>query len=500
MLVDNVIIGDSRVQKEARSMIDKGWRVTLVGRRMKPTDPKAGEVGGVPVRFAHVAQQASTRPELDRSPRLRSPLAYPSARLGPRRAALAEVRAIDAGTAIETLRNAGRNQGPGWLIARIRGRWARGRRDVVHRRLAATEALRTRRLRREGLIDRVAVRWWLAIKSDSAWQNLDPIIWDWELGYAPVIDALAPDLIHANDHRMLFVGSRAVARARSRGRDVKLVWDAHEWLPGLETSAAIKSWLPAQTALERSHARHADAVVTVSDVLAEMLHEEHGLRQRPAVVVNAPLTSTTQVPATSLREAIDLPANTTLLLYSGAISPERGVDALIRALTLLPDVHLALVVRIPLQPTVKNLLELAEEIGVRDRVHTAPYVPVDEIVPYLSGADVGVHTLHHAPNNEIALPTKYYEYAQARLPVVVSDVKVMAATTREKRNGEVFQPGDHEDLARAVRAVLADRESYVRPYDDAALMHAWSWEAQAETLDAVYRTVLGLSAGSPSPR
>ncbi|NEE12446.1 glycosyltransferase, partial [Streptomyces sp. SID7499] len=98
-----------------------------------------------------------------------------------------------------------------------------------------------------------------------------PNLWDFELAFAKHIDSLKPDLIHAHDFKMLGVGARAAVRARAAGRPVKLVWDAHEYVPGLPPRHS--RWLPAHVAWEKEHAVFADAVVTVSPALAELLKE-----------------------------------------------------------------------------------------------------------------------------------------------------------------------------------------------------------------------------------
>jgi glycosyltransferase involved in cell wall biosynthesis len=490
MLVDNVIVGDSRVQKQARAMHERGWGVTLVGRRLDRGDPKTGTLGEVAMRFVVVKTHAGWRPALDRSASLRSPLAY--ARISKMRSAdgLADAAVASAQFRIDALRAAGRYNGARRVVARASLAGARARRRFVDVRIQKSKALRVRRSRSTGIPDRLAARWWELVRRDDAWQRLDPGAWDWESAYGPVVDRLKPDLIHANDHRMLHVAARAKVRAAARGRQVAVVWDAHEWLPGLEvTPTSSRNWLPAQVRLERSFAPYADSVVTVSETLAEILQGEHGLEQRPDVVVNAPLMADVSTPARTLREVVGLRAEIPLLVYSGSVSAERSVDTVVRALPALPDVHFALVVSSPSHPAVVDLLALARELGVSNRVHTAPYVPVDQIVPYLASADVGVHTLLHGPNNEIALPTKFYEYAQARLPVLVTDVKVMAETTRRTGQGEVFEPGDPDDLARAARLVFGDLPRYRKAFEDVELMATWTWEAQAEILDRVYRRV-----------
>ena len=114
------------------------------------------------------------------------------------------------------------------------------------------------------------------------------------------------------------------------------------------------------------------------------------------------------------------------------------------------------------------------------------YVPVDEIVPFLSSADVGLIPILHYPNHEIALITKFLEYSHARLPIVVSDVKTMAETVRRTGQGEVFEAENLGDFVRAVKSVLAAPERYRRAYDAPGLLEQWTWENSAAVLDAIF--------------
>ncbi|MCL7456630.1 glycosyltransferase family 4 protein [Micromonospora echinofusca] len=338
-------------------------------------------------------------------------------------------------------------------------------------------------------VERAYTRLCLRLYGDRAWRRLQPALWSYEHAYGPVLDELAPDLIHANDFRMLGVGARGLLRARAAGRRAALVWDAHEFLPGIKPWSDNVRWLPAQLAHEREYARHADAVVTVSPELARLLQREHDLPELPAVVLNAPDRRETDQPVRAtrtLRSGFGLGAGDPLLVYSGAAAPQRGLDVLVEALPLLPGVHVALVVNHPDGEYVRSLTARAADLGVGGRLHVRGYVPHDEVVPLLAGADLGVIPIQHWPNHEIALITKFFEYSHARLPIVVSDVRTMAGTVRATGQGEVFRAGDAGDLARAVRAVLADPGRYRAAYDDPALLAGWTWERQAGELDRVY--------------
>lgn len=343
-----------------------------------------------------------------------------------------------------------------------------------------------RRARRP--VEHIQVWFWRAVLGDRCWRRLEPGLLTYERVFGPVIDALAPDLVHAHDFRMLGVGVRATRRAGAAGRTVRLVWDAHEYLPGARPRRDNARWLPAHLAYEREYAPAADAVVTVSDTLAELLQRDHRLPSRPAVLLNAPESAPAEdVP--DLRALCGVGPGTPLLVYSGSIAPQRGLATVVEALSSLPGVHLALVAGDPSDPQVTALT-------AADRVHAVPYVPHRQVARFLSAADAGLIPLHHWPNHEIALITKFFEYAHARLPIVVSDVRTMAETVRATGQGEVFRAGDVPDLVRAVRAVLADPQRYRAAYDGPdSPLPGWTWEAQAERLDALYRTVLGRDAG-----
>ena len=181
--------------------------------------------------------------------------------------------------------------------------------------------------------------------------------------------------------------------------------------------------------------------------------------------------------------------------YSGGMSPRRGVATAIEALVRLPETHLALIARTD-DPDIPALIQLADRLDVSARLHVVPYVPVDQVVSYISSATLGLIPILHLPNHELSLITKYFEYLHACLPIVTSDVREMAAETRRLGVGEVFAAGDDADLAAAVTRVLADparyRAVYAGPADPRP---ASSWAGQAARLDALYRSLLRVEPG-----
>lgn len=435
---------------------------------------------------------------------LRRPLAYGHPKVADYRRRLVQSRRADlAASRLEP--GSGRPVRKGWLLAR--GAAARFQVGWVALRARQTDSLAAARKNRESPLERLAVRWWQALLGDRAWRVLDRNLWDWDSAYKNVIDELEPDIIHANDFRMLGVGARAVRRARAKGRRTKLVWDAHEFLPGIRPWGTGPRWIPAMVAHEREYAGDADAVLTVSEALADRLVEGHGLREKPTVVLNAPITEVepgggeaSGEPVPDMRALCGVGPDVPIAVYSGSASVQRGIGIMIDALPRLPRLHVALVVARAQSEYVRGLVARAAELGVGDRVHVLPYVPFDQVVPFLAAADIGVVPIHHWPNHEIALITKFFEYSHARLPIVVSDVQAMGDMVRSTGQGEVFRAEDLDDYVRAVEAVLGDPGRYRAVYDDRPdLLREWTWEAQAEILDGVYAKLLPSAARTPAP-
>ncbi|MEV0720793.1 glycosyltransferase family 4 protein [Asanoa sp. NPDC050611] len=509
MLVDNGVHGDSRVQKAAASAAEAGWEVILVGIRGASTE-ETWQIGGAEVRLVPVHRRVA-HPMTYRRSLFRRPLAYPPDRQAVRRiqklrawradinARLAEVKLarMAGGSRLANLTSKARLAVPLFTV-RVLTRWARFRSNELQRLVRAQQ-------NPDSAINKLSIRFWQTVLGDRAWRKLDPQLWDYELGFGFVIDELEPDLIHAHDFRMLGVGARAALRARAGGRPVKLVWDAHEFVQGVIGRPANSRWHPAQVAYVREYARFADAVMTVSPTLADLLRETHNLPEQPAVVLNAPPRTLTgehrEVPVPDLRAMCGIDKDTPLLVYVGGINPSRGVDIMVRGLVELPDAHVALV---SVHPNGKikimeELEDLAVELGVADRFHLLPYVPHWQVAAFVATADLGVIPIHHKPNHELALITKFFEYAHARLPMVVSDVKTMAEATRATGQGEVFRAEDLPDYLRAVRAVLADPERYRAAYEKTDVLDEWTWEAQAKVMDDVYTRLLPGRPPAPRP-
>ena len=314
---------------------------------------------------------------------------------------------------------------------------------------------------------------------------------DFRTTYGRELVRMQPDVIHVHDPRLLPVAFAAGRRIESRtGRLCHVVYDARENFAGvLETQETLPRYHAKVLAAETRLAPRTAAVLTVSDAVADAIAARSALPHRPTVLMNAPVHRefpTDQSGLRSVRADAGVPDGAHVLVYPGAASKARGVDTIVQALAFLPSVHAVLVVVPWPHPRAQELQELADGLGVGDRLHLVPPVPADDVPRYLAGADVAVHAmLGGIPNHEMAMPNKLFEILHAGLPMASSNVRTMAAFVREHDMGDVFTAGDPRDLARSVQLLL-DRSSGRRPTPDTELVRRYSWQAQETGLAEAY--------------
>ena len=320
----------------------------------------------------------------------------------------------------------------------------------------------------------------LKIKRATAIPNLNRAV----KALTPFTVEFRPDVIHAHDYTALPIAAQLTNLLKDQGHQAELIYDAHEYVPGV--AHLNRQLVHVYSDVERLEAKRSAAILSVSEGMSELLVPHLELNSRPEIVANDPLVASQEKSKRSLRDDIGVGKEVPIMVYSGAVAPQRGVETAVRALEFMPTVHLVVIAN-PKNQTVMDLK--AKYSNFADRFHVLPYVPNAELVSYLSAANIGLIPLHHKQNHEISLITKFGEYMQAKLPILVSDVKTMAAEVRKLGNGEVFIAEDVEDFVKAVEKLISNPSKYSSVYTEEMLKER-SWERQAENLVRIYNEIV----------
>ena len=267
------------------------------------------------------------------------------------------------------------------------------------------------------------------------------------------------DVVHAND-----LDTLPAAWLLARRVGARLVYDAHELYSEFDQDpprVARRVLL----ALERALARRADAVVTVSDGLADELVSRLRLRTRPLVVLNAPEIDRREPPVVE--------GGPLRVVYQGSLGPGRPLEDLLAAVEEAGDIRLTL-----------RALRLSRPVD-DERVVVEQPLPPSRVVDGLHGHEVGVVFDRPLTRNvELSFPNKVFEYLMAGLAVVVPDLPTLGRFVEGEGVGITFPAGRPELLGRRLQELASDRPrlAKLRARARAVAVERLNAEAQTDAL------------------
>jgi glycosyltransferase involved in cell wall biosynthesis len=285
---------------------------------------------------------------------------------------------------------------------------------------------------------------------------------------------LRPELVHANDWNTMWGGTFIKLVCRSR-----LVYDSHELWADRNGRWENRAWL---LAAEAMFVRIADQVITTSPGHAEAMARRYRT-PRPLVVRN--------IPDWAPRSA-GTPRQPPTIVYVGGLMPGRGLEQMVDALPRLPDVTLRAIG--PGSARYRSQLERrARAAGVESRVQLCAPVLPPAIPEVLQGASIGLCLIQPVCRSyELSLPNKLLEYAAAEVPVLASDLPIIAKLVRDYGLGAVVPPDDSSAIAAAARSLLVGegRDAAIR--GARAFTAANTWEGERALLAEAYQALIAV--------
>nr|WP_298926835.1 glycosyltransferase [uncultured Erythrobacter sp.] len=167
----------------------------------------------------------------------------------------------------------------------------------------------------------------------------------------------------------------------------------------------------------------------------------------------------------------DLPDNVPMLACVGALVQRKGQDRAIAALPHIPGARLVLVGK---GEDEADFHEIANNLGVADRVHFTGSIDHDMLPLILSAADVMV-----LPTENEGLANAWVEALACGTPVVTTDVGGAGELITSEVAGRLLTSRTPEEVANAVNSLL---NAPPDPQAVAALAERFSWESHAEKL------------------
>lgn len=284
-------------------------------------------------------------------------------------------------------------------------------------------------------------------------------------------------VVLANDLDTLPAGFLA-----SKIKGKPLVFDSHEYfteVPELVARPLVRNiwaWI------ERQIIPRLKLAYTVNDSLALLFEEKYGVpfhvvRNFPAKVNDISSQSS------------NISGSERMILYQGAVNVNRGLEKVIMAMKFLEVTQLVIAGDGDIK---KDLEQMALEEGLQFKVKFLGRIPIEQLQSITREASVGVSLEEDVGlNYHFALPNKLFDYIQARVPVLVSNLPEMAAVVRQYEIGKVIDSSDSQTLANILSEMLDNhqqRELWKKNLEKAA--GELTWENEEKVLQEIFKVFL----------
>ncbi|MBM3973821.1 MAG: glycosyltransferase family 4 protein [Planctomycetes bacterium] len=234
-------------------------------------------------------------------------------------------------------------------------------------------------------------------------------------------------------------------------------------------------------ATERLVLAGADAVLAVTQTLADMLVELGARRERVRVIGNgadpARYGGDAVAAAASARARWGLPADAFALGFVGYMRDWHRLDLVLDAMAK-PELATLALVLMGEGPALAPLLASASARGLAERVRALGVVPPELLPMHVLACDGALIPAINA----YASPLKLFDSLAAGVPTVAPDQPNLRETLVHGDTGLLFRPGDADDLARQLARLVGDRAgARALGARGRAALHAqqWTWQGNA---------------------
>lgn len=309
----------------------------------------------------------------------------------------------------------------------------------------------------------------------------------------PIV-AWKPDVVHVHDGLSLPLGASAAKRSGAH-----MVFDSHE----LEAhrNPPLSAWQKRNVErIERRYLPKADAVTTVGHKISQYLASTYAIAP-PEVIYNAPpishrpLPEKWQQPARgALRAEAGIPKDAVVLVYTGNITINRGIEQMLDGLAYYlnehgpsADIYLSMVGKTRPE-TREAIIARADELGLLSRINFHDPVSPTAVVEFISDGNIAVIPVIPATlSYDYAMPNKLFESMMAGLPILGTRLAEMAPFIEKHALGLCYTANSASGFSEALAQLLKDgqprRFSEERRQE---LARMFGWEAQERVLLNVY--------------
>jgi glycosyltransferase involved in cell wall biosynthesis len=185
-------------------------------------------------------------------------------------------------------------------------------------------------------------------------------------------------------------------------------------------------------------------------------------------------------------EEIDKSQKQKTIIYQGSLNIGRGLEILIESMQQIDGAILQIIGSGDVAP---KLIRLTKKLNLEDKVRFIGRLPLERLWEFTASASIGISLEENLGlNYQYALPNKLFDYIQARIPVIISDLPEMTGIVNKYRIGKVLVERTPEKLAEIIKEMLKEevvQDEYAVNLELAA--RELCWEKEEEKLIKLFK-------------
>jgi len=232
------------------------------------------------------------------------------------------------------------------------------------------------------------------------------------------------DVIHVHDHIALI----PVLLNKAKFKKVRVFWDAHELYFESKTYGTLISVF--FNFFMQIYKKRIDCVFTISSSFKRIYKKKYFSRTPVHIVMNATIYNNETNSISTLIPNL-IASNKKILLFQGGLGRNRGIEQLLKASKeLTKDWVIVFMGNGILKDTIKSYEKKCHNI------YHIPPVEQKNLKKWTSSATVGIIPYRNTSLNHFyCTPNKIWEYANAEIPIIATDLYEMGAIVKNNKLG-----------------------------------------------------------------
>jgi glycosyltransferase involved in cell wall biosynthesis len=269
----------------------------------------------------------------------------------------------------------------------------------------------------------------------------------------------------------------------SKIRNVNLVYDSHEYFtesPELFNRIVVrKFWLW----LEKVLVPGLKYTYTVSQSISEEYYKKYGVKFKVVRNFSATFENYKTIPLPFTK------GNRKVLIYQGSLNIGRGLELIIESVKEMEGVVFLIVGDGDISGKLRHYVK-SENLS--DKVFFTGKIPFENVHSLTLQSDGGVSLEEDMGlNYRYSLPNKLFDYINAGIPILVSQLPEMARIVNDNQIGIVCMHRDTDHVRQNIRKLLFDtnkREMWKKNLFGAA--REFSWKNEEKVLLEIYSPLI----------